>query len=138
MAGSSLKLKKNIWTTLIMGDLDTDGRVFSSIVEAFEKQNGEVEALYRHYNKQNVDYGTHARLLLVAVLMTHGDILELGTGLHSTKLIHDVFEEDNKKEKRMLVSADSDLTWLKKSSELSSSFHQLLFVPMCSQENVAK
>ena len=121
-------MEKQIWTTLIRGDLDQDGEVFGSIIKAFEHNFDDINSGYRHYNRQNVDYGTHARLLLLSALMTHGDILELGTGDHSTQLLHDILEEDNKTEKRLLVSADSDPLWLEKYSYLSSPFHQLLLV----------
>ena len=124
-------LEKNIWTTLIRGDLDEDGEVFDSVVKTFKNRYDDINAGYRHYNKDNLDYGTHARLMLVAAMMTHGDILELGTGEHSTKLLHAILEDDNKIEKRMLVSAESDPAWLNRFRNLSSPFHQLLLVLPC-------
>ena len=69
--------------------------------------------------------------MLVATMMTHGDILELGTGDHSTKLLHDILEDDNKNKKRMLVSAESNPEWLDKFRDLSSPFHQMLLVQPC-------
>ena len=111
-------LEKEIWTTLIRGDLDKDDNVFNSIVKAFKENFDDVNAGYRHYNKKNLDYGTHARLLLVAAMMTHGDILE----------------DDNKRGKRLLVSADSDPAWLERFSDLSSDFHQLILVKPCTEE----
>jgi hypothetical protein len=127
-------LEKEIWTTLIRGDLDEDDNVFNSIVKAFKENFDDINAGYRHYNKKNLDFGTHARVLLVAAMMTHGDILELGTGDHSTKLLHDILEDDNKKENRLLVSADSDPAWLDRLSDLSSPFHQLILVEPCTDE----
>ena len=124
-------LKKSVWTTIISGDLDKDDEVFESIVEAFEANFEEADAGYRYLNNNNAAYGTHARLLLVAVMMTHGDILELGMGEHSTKLIHDILTEDNKAEKRMLVSAESNSEWLGSFKELNSPFHQVLYVNKC-------
>jgi len=120
--------EKQIWTTLIRGDLDKDGKVFDSVVKAFKDNFDDANAGYRFYNNENAAYGTHARLLLVAAMMTHGDILELGMGDHSTQLLHDILEEDNKSEKRMLVSAESDLEWLERFKIFSSSFHQILYV----------
>ena len=129
-------LEKEIWTTLIRGDLDEDDNVFNSIVKAFKENFDDINAGYRHYNKKNLDFGTHARVLLVAAMMTHGDILELGTGDHSTKLLHDILEDDNKKEKRLLVSADSNSLWLARFSDLSSPFHQLLLVQPCDEDDI--
>jgi len=124
---------KPIWTTLIRGDLDKDGKVFDSIVKSFKDDFDDVNAGYRFYNNENAAYGTHARLLLVAAMMTHGDILELGMGDHSTQLLHDILEEDNKSEKRMLVSAESDLEWLESYKSLVSPFHQILHVESCQE-----
>ena len=122
-------LEKTVWTSIIKGDLDEEEKVFESIVEAFKNNPEDADAGYRYHNSDNAAYGTHARLLLVSVMMTHGDILELGMGKHSTKLIHDILEEDNKAEKRMIVSAESDSTWLETFQDLSSPFHQIPYVP---------
>jgi len=124
-------LKKSVWTTIISGDLDKNDKVFESIVEAFKANFEDADAGYRYHNNDNAAYGTHARLLLVAVMMTQGDILELGMGEHSTKLIHDIITEDNKTENRMLVSAESDSDWLGSLNELYSPFHQILYVEKC-------
>ena len=59
--------------------------------------------------------------------MTGGDILELGAGDYSTKLLDDVLE-DEKNDNRMMVTAESNQEWLSKFNHLSSSFHQLLLV----------
>ena len=118
-------MRKEIWTTIIQGDLDEEGKVYQAIVNKFKKEFDEVNAVYRHYNRKNIDYGTHARLLIVAAMMTSGDILELGTGYHSTELLHEILEEDNKKNnKRSLISADSDPKWIVRYKDLSSYFHQ--------------
>ena len=122
-------LEKTVWTSILKGDLDKEEKVFESIVEAFKNNSEDADAGYRYHNNDDAAYGTHARLLLVSVMMTHGDILELGMGKHSTKLIHDILEEDNKAEKRMIVSAESDSTWLEAFQDLSSPFHQILYVP---------
>jgi len=129
MSISSMEME--VWTTLIRGDMDKEGEVFNSVAEAFKDNFADLNAAYRHYNKKNLVYGTHVRLLLLATIMTHGDILELGTGDYSTELLHDIIEEDNKKEKRLLVSADSDPAWLNRFTHLSSPFHQLLLVNTC-------
>ena len=127
--------EKEIGTTLIRGDLDKDGKVFDSIVKAFKENFDDVNAGYRYYNRENLATGTHALLLLVSAMMTHGDILELGIGDHSTRLLHDILEEDNKTEKRMLVSAESDLEWLESYKDLASPFHQIIHVLECKSTN---
>ena len=129
-------MDKDVWTTLIRGDLDQDATVFNSIVKEFNDKFDDLNAGYRHINKDNVDYGTHARLLLIAAMMTHGDILELGTGDHSTQLLHDILEDDNKNEKRMLLSAESDSLWLEKFKHLYAPFHHLILVEPCQQVNI--
>ena len=123
-----------MWTTLISGDLDQDDALFNSIVEAFKNNLDEANAGYKNYNEENAAYGTHARLLLVAAMMTHGDILELGMGDYSTQMMHDIIEDDNKIEKRMLVSAESDQEWMKRFTKLSSPFHQIIHVHKCEDE----
>ena len=122
-----------MWTTLISGDLDQDDAVFNSIVEAFNNNLDEANAGYKNYNEENAAYGTHARLLLVAAMMTHGDILELGMGDYSTQMMHDIIEDDNKIEKRMLVSAESHQQWMKRFTKLSSSFHHIMYVHKCEE-----
>jgi len=126
-------VRKQVWTTLIRGDLDQDGAVFDSIVEAFKDNLDEANAGYKHYNVDNAAYGTHARLLLVAAMMTHGDILELGMGDYSTQMMHDVIEDDNKIEKRLLVSAESDQEWMRGFTKLSSPIHQIIYVHKCEE-----
>ena len=124
--------KHEIWTTIIKGDLDSkQNGVFESIVKKFEIHMDDINAGYRHYNRNNAAYGTHARLLLVATLMTRGNILELGAGDHSTKLFHEILEDDNLSGERLLVSAESDAAWLERFRNLSTSFHQLLWVDSC-------
>ena len=130
MSISSMEME--VWTTLIRGDMDKEGEVFNSVAEAFKDNFDDLNAAYRHYNKKNLVYGTHVRLLLLATMMTRGDILELGTGDQSTELLHDIVEDDNKRgDARLLVSAESDSHWLDTFTHLSSSFHQLLLVENC-------
>ena len=116
-----------VWTTLFRGDLDIDGKIYDSIVTAFNEHFDDINDVAKQYNKDDHIYGTHTRLLLVAAMMTGGDILELGAGEYSTKLLDDVLEDENN-DKRMMVTAESDKDWLSKFNHLSSSFHQLLLV----------
>ena len=132
---SKIKLNKKIWTTLIQGDLDRDGKVFNSITKAFKENYSDINAGYLHYNKENLAHGTHIRLVILAAMMTHGDILELGTGDVSTRLLHDILEQEENNMDRMLVSADSDQKKLGKFKDLDCSFHQLLLVPNCKGKN---
>ena len=135
MKGSFGSLDKEIWTTMIWGYLDEDDKVFNLIVKVLKENFEDIDAVYRFYNEKNNIYGTHVRLLLVAAMMTNGNILELGAGDHSTKLLHEILEDDNKKEKRLLVSADSNSLWLDRFSDLSSPFHQLLLVQPCAEDD---
>ena len=53
----------------------------------------DIDRCYRHYNRDNKPYGTHLRLVVVASLLTSGDILELGAGLFSTPLLHNITQQ---------------------------------------------
>eukprot|EP00090_Calanus_glacialis_P038258 TRINITY_DN6683_c0_g1_i4.p1 TRINITY_DN6683_c0_g1~~TRINITY_DN6683_c0_g1_i4.p1 ORF type:complete len:640 (-),score=138.81 TRINITY_DN6683_c0_g1_i4:103-2022(-) len=124
----STTLEKKIFTTIIQGDLDKDGKVFESIIAKFKEHADDINAGYNHYNEDNLYKGTHIRLVLAAAMMTFGDILELGTDELSTKLLHDILDQDDDTSKRLLVSAESQLKNLEKHK---SEFHQLLHVPDC-------
>lgn len=140
---NSFLVEKQIWTSVIQGDLDTDGETFNSVVTAFQTIFKDVNGAYRHYNKENKDYGTHLRLTLTAALLTQGDILELGTGHFSTQILHTVLEHQetetenstaNKSHghRRKIVSVESDPKWFAKYAHLANSFHQLVFLPLWS------
>ena len=103
----STTLEKKIFTTIIQGDLDKDGKVFESIIAKFQEYGDDINAGYNHYNEDNLYKGTHIRLVLAAAMMTFGDILELGTDELSTKLLHDILYQDDDTSKRLLVSAES-------------------------------
>merc|ERR1719483_90717 len=120
-------LQLQVWTTIFRGDLDINGKIYDSIVKAFSEHFDDINDVARLYNKEGNVYGTHTRLLLVAAMMTSGDILELGAGDYSTTLLDDVLEEE-KDGKRMMVTAESDKEWLNKFNHLSSSFHRLVLV----------
>ena len=128
---SSTTLEKKILTTIIQGDLDKDGEVFESIIDKFQEHVDDINAGYNHYNENNLYEGTHIRLVLAAAMMTCGDILELGTDELSSKLLHDILDQDDDTSKRLLVSAESQLKNLKKHKDAESEFHQLLHVPDC-------
>lgn len=121
-------MTKTVWTTLIQGGRDQGGVAFRSVVDAFEENSDLLNSGYRHYNKNNTASGTYLRLLLAAAMLTHGDMLELGSGDYSTKLLHKVAEQDNGEGQRMLVTADSNPSTLSTHEDLACQFHQLVHV----------
>ena len=119
-------------TTIIQGDLDKEGKVFESIIRKFKENVEDVNAGYNYYNKDNLYRGTHIRLLIVAAMMTCGDILELGTHELSNKLLRDIIEKDSDDNKRrLIIFAESGLDKLEKLNIKESEHHQLLHVPDC-------
>ena len=128
-----------VYTILIQGDLDTEGKVFSRAKQIVEGVGREIELIYESVNPDNESYGTHVKLLVAALLATTGDIIELGTGVYSTDLIHQIVEQQNNlashnectkpTPSRYIVSADASASWLTRSRHLSNNFHQLLLVP---------
>jgi len=101
---------------LIQGDLDTSGNIFDKAVAAFEKETK--------------DKRGNSGMLEIVSRMTSGDILELGTDEDTSELLHKVVEDENTKKIRMLVTADSDSSWLTTHSAMISTFHQFVFVPL--------
>jgi|KBSSwiStaDraftv2_1062776.scaffolds.fasta_scaffold29805_5 hypothetical protein len=74
---------------------------------------------------QGVDgFGTHFVPLAAAVARTAGGgpVLELGTGDHSTPLLHLMCHD------RVLVSADSNEAWLRRYERFRSKRHELHYV----------
>ena len=59
---------------------------------------------------QDSYYGSNSIPLTAAALLTDGDLLELGMGLFSTPLLHEIAADSD----RNLVSIDTDPNWLKK------------------------
>jgi len=105
---------------LIKGDLES--HVFRKVVKKFTKR------------KMTED--TNNLLLSLAAKYSDGDVLELGTEEQTTKLLHKVVEqvvrgkEGHQDVVRMLVTADSNSSWLSDHSNLICSFHQFVFVPL--------
>lgn len=77
----------------------------------------------------NADYGTHVFPLLVAVLNTTGPILEMGCGNFSTPLLHTACA----KNKRFLLSAETNADWLKLFTCFATDWHHLKIVPFTSE-----
>ena len=129
---NNLSSEKRIMTTIIQGDLDYGGNLFNSVKRKIQEDSSDVNAAYKHYNNENDYSGTHLKLLLVAAMMTCGDILELGTDEHSAELWQDIIEmneRDNKK--RMIVSAEADARKIKKQKTKTFDSYQLIEVPDC-------
>lgn len=65
--------------------------------------------------------GSHLPILVKLLLMTDGPILELGTGFHSTSIIHWLCAE----KKRKIVSYESDDKYVKMAKNYLSDFHEV-------------
>jgi len=115
------------WASFIQGDLDTTGEIFDAAVELFT--SGSVEKYYKEFNPHNSGWGSHIRILAAAALSTQGDILECGTGFFSTPVLNNIVRE-SKVEKRILVSADTELNWLHQFKNLTAPYHQIIGVPV--------
>jgi len=118
--------KRGPWTSVIQGDKDKTGSVFDKVVSTFT--SGSITPYWEQFNPSHSGWGSHVRLLTAAALSTKGDILELGTGFFSTPLLHQIVKEEGGR--RMIVSTDTDSNWLPLFRNLSSSFHQVLLIPV--------
>ena len=72
----------------------------------------------------NKDWGTHIPLLLKVTQATDGSVLELGSGLFSTPLLHWLCEENHRK----LTTYDDNKNYFKLASQYQSKTHQIHFV----------
>lgn len=70
-------------------------------------------------------YGTHLVPLLHAVLLTSGDVLELGLGVCSTPALHALCQLQG----RRLVTIENNREWFSIGERYASDFHQVLYVP---------
>lgn len=72
-----------------------------------------------------VRYGSHLPMLIKALSITNGDVLELGTGVFSTPILHYMCVPN----KRMLYSYDNDPYYLNIFSKQDiSEFHKFVLV----------
>jgi hypothetical protein len=69
-------------------------------------------------------YGTHLPALMAAVANSNGPILEFGCGYYSTLVLH----EYCRTAKRRLVSAETDLDWLLRFSDMIEDWHEFYHV----------
>ena len=70
--------------------MDTAGEYFDKAVSLY-RSNISAE-YYEKFNPEHSGWGSHIRILSAAALATSGDILEIGTGFFSTKVLHEIAE----------------------------------------------
>ena len=70
-------------------------------------------------------YGSHLVPLLLAVMRTTGDVLELGLGVSSTPVLHALCQIQG----RRLVTIENNREWFSIGERYASDFHQVLYVP---------
>lgn len=69
-------------------------------------------------------YGTHTEFLTNVIKNTSGNIIELGCGDSSTKLIRNILNGTNRK----LISVESNKEWFDKYKHLEDENHKLFYV----------
>lgn len=72
------------------------------------------------------DCGTHMSTLATAVAHTTGPVLELGMGDWSTPLLHALCSKD----KRYLLSTETDKYWISLFEDLETDWHKFEYVPI--------
>ena len=105
----------------------------------------DLNSAYYYHNRGNSPYCTHlrycvtlerltikvspCRLLIPAALMSRQDIIELGSGLCSTELLHQITRDKTEAGDRVrLVSVDTDKAWLDTFLPLQTEHHKLILV----------
>jgi hypothetical protein len=73
---------------------------------------------------RRIEYASHQRALLAAVLRTAGPVLELGAGDFSTPLLHEVCRGG----RRPLLTLESDPIWYGRFAAFASSSHRVELV----------
>ncbi len=71
-------------------------------------------------------YGTHMVPLATAVINTNGSVLEMGGGDFSTPLLHALCKMHN----RLLVTVETDQSWLSLFLDLESDIHHFIYLPV--------
>jgi hypothetical protein len=69
-------------------------------------------------------WSSHFPVLIKTIRITYGPILEIGTGLYSTPLIHWMCFD----KKRPIVSCEHDPKYYKYSKQFSDTFHEICFI----------
>ncbi len=76
----------------------------------------------------SLGYSTHLAGLIRAVLLTDGDVLEVGTGIFSTPILHHICVPA----KRKLVSYDNNMEWIEwckaKRHSLECKYHEINYI----------
>lgn len=67
---------------------------------------------------------THIPILIDALMLTDGNILEMGCGYYSTLIIHNICRHT----KRKITSLETDNNWLKKFIDLKTDWHDFRLV----------
>lgn len=78
----------------------------------------------------DLGYGSHLFTLISAVIHTQGPIFELGCGDFSTPLLHAICS----KEKRHILSADTDKKWLSRFTSFKNTWHIFEYIPVYSND----
>jgi len=74
--------------------------------------------------EQHIRFSSHLPLLIRMIIETTGDVLECGTGLFSTPVLHWLCVPD----KRRLVSYDSNINYYKIATQYVCEFHIVNYV----------
>ena len=104
--------------------MDKSGSIFEAAKSKF--MSGETGTFVSKFNPSKSVWGSHIALLSSAALSTDADILELGTGFFSTPLLHDIAQRDG----GMVVSVDTELSWLSQFHNMTGPGHQIMGVPV--------
>lgn len=70
------------------------------------------------------DWTTHMGVLVRVLLMSEGDVVELGAGPYSTPLLHWVCKDMN----RRLITYENDLEYYSFARQYRSKLHRIIFV----------
>jgi len=82
--------------------------------------------------KFSIRYGTHLPVLLRALELTDGPVLELGAGIFSTPVLHWICTRD----KRQLVSMDNDPRFYNWAGRFANEYHRLVLVDDWDKVNI--
>lgn len=74
---------------------------------------------------KSLHYSTHLPLLIEVVTHTRGDVLEMGTGIFSTPVLHWLCSPN----KRSLVSYESDPHYYETFKQFEDEYHRVIHIP---------
>lgn len=92
----------------------------------YKLENDSNEIVFKYVDLPlDYTYGSNAIPLAVSALATTGDMLELGMGFYSTKILHKISQDYGRK----LVSIDTDSNWIDQFKEFNSTeLHNIFLV----------